>query len=62
MSTAGDIRSIRLLRGPDTTGDSIGVDDILFAPADNEVPEPASLALCSAGLAAVALLRRSRHV
>ena len=61
VSTAGDIRSIRLLRGPDTTGDNMGVDDILFAPADNAVPEPASLALCGAGLAAIALLRRSRN-
>jgi hypothetical protein len=61
VSTAGDIRSIRLLRGPDSTGDVMGVDDILFASADNEVPEPASLALCGAGLAAVALLRRSRN-
>jgi hypothetical protein len=59
-STAGDIRSIRIVRSNDDTGDTIGLDNLVFAtPA--AVPEPASIGLFGAGLAALGWLRRARR-
>jgi hypothetical protein len=44
------------------SNDGMGIDDFSFTPADNPVPEPASVGLVAAvGLGAAALMRRRRR-
>ncbi len=64
VSSTADIGSAVLMRGPDTTGDTIGIGSVLFADAGpTAVPEPSAFALVCVG--AVVLIgsaaRRSRR-
>lgn len=59
-SSAGDLARLVFTDVNSNTSDTIGIDNIVFATDDNQVPEPGSLALIGLGLAGLVGLRRRK--
>ena len=60
-SCAGDIAKLVFTDVNSNTGDTTGIDNIVFATgAGNNVPEPGALALVGQALAGLALTRRRK--